>query len=379
MKPILIQGLKTARKRTQRREKLKLRRSELASREATLSLIVSAINSYAAPYLINVTFYASHFTYRVLLQPEPIFVGKTCTQCRMAKVKCDKHQPCARCCRRGYVCCAQERGPGRPPNANTSGSGAGRKNSSKSTQNSRRAKRRKGGKNARREDLVDEQFSYPMPPFPVVYPRNHYPGNLEMQYAHQPGFPYHPAYSQMRPHQQHPFTANSILLIEQFLGKVTSGSFTKDKIDDVVAYLSDLAIKRNSVYLAQKVLEALTLLLDSEISAEEIFTQGLPSKQFALITALSRGQVDVQDQAKGLLAGKVSVSESRSDSGAVFNAVNTTSHATGYARPSRQSRQDSPRSRFLRTSLNGSTILKFLLRSVALSTVRQHSFAMTSS
>jgi len=44
-----------------------------------------------------------------------VFTGKTCMQCRVAKVKCDKHDPCNRCVRRGYTCSAQARGPGRPP------------------------------------------------------------------------------------------------------------------------------------------------------------------------------------------------------------------------------------------------------------------------
>jgi hypothetical protein len=50
---------------------------------------------------------------------ESLFTGKTCMQCRVAKVKCDKHQPCDRCCRRGYECSAQARGPGRPPASET--------------------------------------------------------------------------------------------------------------------------------------------------------------------------------------------------------------------------------------------------------------------
>ena len=44
-----------------------------------------------------------------------IVTGRTCSQCREAKVKCDKKEPCGRCLRRGLMCVAQTRGPGRPP------------------------------------------------------------------------------------------------------------------------------------------------------------------------------------------------------------------------------------------------------------------------
>ena len=248
---------------------------------------------------------------------EPIFVGKTCTQCRIAKVKCDKHQPCARCLRRGYECCAQERGPGRPPSTNV-GSKMGAKKASKSSLSGRKAKRRRG-KQAKEEEQPQPDHEmgahypsgmYQMPGFPS---QGQMPGHFGMQYVvppNQQGF-VHPKSGGPSPHQmrgpikqQHPYTSNSKLLAQQFISKVTAGSLTKDKVHDVVAYLSDLAVKRKSSFLAQKVLEAIAILeSESALISMELSPQALPSKELNIITTLSNGVVDPQDEVSDRLRG----------------------------------------------------------------------------
>jgi len=47
------------------------------------------------------------------LQPSST-ASRTCQACAIAKVKCDREQPCARCVRKALDCCPQLRGRGRP-------------------------------------------------------------------------------------------------------------------------------------------------------------------------------------------------------------------------------------------------------------------------
>mmetsp|Transcript_17937 Transcript_17937/g.36414 ORF Transcript_17937/g.36414 Transcript_17937/m.36414 type:complete len:815 (+) Transcript_17937:162-2606(+) len=237
---------------------------------------------------------------------DPIFVGKTCTQCRIAKVKCDKHQPCARCIRRNYECCAQERGPGRPPTT-AGGSKQSAKKASKSSLSSRKAKRRRG-KQAKEEEPHPEHDN--TPGFPSQGPM---PGPFPMQYVVPHGFAHPKAGGPFPPQimggpvlQQHPIASNSNIA-QQFISKVSSGLLNKDKIKDVIAYLSDLAVKRRSSFLAQKVLEAISASdNESMLTLLDSSPRVLPVKQLELITTLSKGLVDPQDEAKGLLVGKPS-------------------------------------------------------------------------
>mmetsp|Transcript_19559 Transcript_19559/g.40835 ORF Transcript_19559/g.40835 Transcript_19559/m.40835 type:complete len:839 (-) Transcript_19559:8-2524(-) len=243
---------------------------------------------------------------------ELIFTGKTCMQCRVAKVKCDKHQPCDRCNRRGYACSAQARGPGRPPAAETkkkrssyespevsTSTGRGkRKKIQKSASNSlSKGKGKKGSKNGGMDDRHLSQYptlegmaqhqqlyQHPgmsgmsgmpgMPSMPGIPGMIGLPQMTGYPGAGFPGFPgqippqMHPAYSQQFWHPGIEFPGGMPMLqqMEQpdgitsrFLSLVTSGAYTTKKIEAVVSMLASLAFERSSATLSRTVLEARSL------------------------------------------------------------------------------------------------------------------------
>ncbi|GMH55729.1 hypothetical protein TL16_g01978, partial [Triparma laevis f. inornata] len=260
--------------------------------------------------------------------PEPVFSGKTCTQCRIAKVKCDKHLPCSRCIRRGYICSAQERGPGRPPSTTAP------KNKKTDGDYGKKSKRRKGHRRASPKQHAEPQQQmhpgyYPNPysaPFMaapegmVSYPSvgfsqeggwtgGFHEGAQAIPYGSYPG-----GYGEGMQHMQgkhgSPQKPPPKSIATQFLSKMASGSYTRDKIDDVLSYLTDLAIKRNSKYLAKTVLKALLIAeTESSLGTDIGGTKKVEAQQLALVKEIAerqQQQSEEEDEKSQLVSGKPS-------------------------------------------------------------------------
>ena len=131
---------------------------------------------------------------------ESIDIGRTCSQCREAKVKCDKKQPCMRCILRGLVCVAQLRGPGRPcnPKKELATEGAVTKETGK--RKTRTVKRFTTGKRAPAKRAKKTKLDlYQQPPMqPPAHVMQHPPAHV-MQQPPAHGMQQPPAHGMQQP------------------------------------------------------------------------------------------------------------------------------------------------------------------------------------